>query len=507
MSYPYGGGGYPPAGGQYPPAANAPYPSQPPSYPPQQGGYPPAPGFPQPGGYPPVSGGYPGGEQYPPSGQSPYPAPGGMPYPQQPGYPPHGAPIGGMPSASYNTSSPGLPYAAQPNQPAPPVAAGLGFAGAAYATTAFRQPAYVPSGPAMPLPQAVPAGVPPPQQQYVPPPKTQAPAQSAPPTQKMAAMSIKVKRGSGTVKDKPNFNGQKEAEILRKAMKGIGTDEKAIISVMTSCSCAQRQQFMVDYKTMYGKDLISNLKGELKGKLEDVVLALMMDTAQFDAHQLRKAMKGLGTDESVLIEVLCTRTNSEIVAIKAAYKKAFQRDLEKDVVSETSGHFRRLLVSMVQAARDETTNVDMNKAKADAKALYDAGEKKLGTDESTFNAILASRNYAQLRATFEEYSKIGKYSIEQSIKREMSGDLEKGMLTIVECVRNAGKYFASKLYKSMKGLGTDDDTLVRVIVSRCEIDMVEIKQEFKTQYNQTLEKFIEGDCSGDYKKIMLALVT
>lgn len=43
----------------------------------------------------------------------------------------------------------------------------------------------------------------------------------------------------------------------------------------------------------------------------------------------------------------------------------------------------------------------------------------------------------------------------------------------------------------LQGLGTDDDTLVRVIVSRCEIDMVEIKQEFKTQYNQTLEKFIE----------------
>lgn len=32
----------------------------------------------------------------------------------------------------------------------------------------------------------------------------------------------KKTQGSGTVKDKPNFNGQKEAEILRKAMKGIG---------------------------------------------------------------------------------------------------------------------------------------------------------------------------------------------------------------------------------------------------------------------------------------------
>ena len=31
--------------------------------------------------------------------------------------------------------------------------------------------------------------------------------------------------------------------------------------------------------------------------------------------------QGLGTDESVLIEVLCTRTNEEIRAIREAYKK------------------------------------------------------------------------------------------------------------------------------------------------------------------------------------------
>lgn len=520
MSYPYGGGGYPPAGGQYPPPGGAPYPqstpgypaaapgypSATPGYPQQQGGYPPAAGFPQPGGYPPAGGSYPpAGGQYPPTGQAPYPAAGGMPYPQQPGYPPQGAPPGGMPNPSYNASAPGLPYSAQPNQP--PAQAGLGFAGAAYATTAFRHPAPtpVPSGPGMPQPTAVPAGAPPPAQ-HIPPPTKQVPSQSAPPTQQMAAMSIKAQRGTGTVKDKPNFDGQKEAEILRKAMKGIGTDEQAIITVLTSCSCAQRQRIKLDYKTMYGKDLISNLKGELKGKLEEVVLDLMMTHAEFDANQLRKAMKGLGTDESVLIEILCSRTNAEIADIRETYKTLFQRNLEKDVVSETSGHFRRLLVSMVQGARDESGVVDTNKAKADAKALYDAGEKKLGTDESTFNSILAARSYAQLRVTFDEYSKLCKYSIEQSIKREMSGDLEKGMLTIVDCVRNAGKFFAAKLYKSMKGLGTDDDTLIRVIVSRCEIDMVEIKKEFKMQYNQTLEKFVEGDTSGDYRKILLALV-
>ncbi len=120
------------------------------------------------------------------------------------------------------------------------------------------------------------------------------------------------------------------------------------------------------------------------------------------------------------------------------------------MISETSGHFQRLLVSMTQGARQETDTADQAKAKADAKALWEAGEKRWGTDESQFNVILASRSFPQLRAIFEEYSRLGKYSIEQSIKREMSGDLEKGMLTIVACVRSSPKYFAEKLHKSMK---------------------------------------------------------
>ena len=45
---------------------------------------------------------------------------------------------------------------------------------------------------------------------------------------------------------------------LHKAMKGFGTDEKAIIEVLTSCSNVQRQQIKVHYKTMYGKVSIPN---------------------------------------------------------------------------------------------------------------------------------------------------------------------------------------------------------------------------------------------------------
>lgn len=68
------------------------------------------------------------------------------------------------------------------------------------------------------------------------------------------------------------------------------------------------------------QDLIKELKSELSGNLEECILALLEPSALYDAKSLRRAMKGAGTDEQALIEILCTRTNAEILAIKETYK-------------------------------------------------------------------------------------------------------------------------------------------------------------------------------------------
>jgi len=260
------------------------------------------------------------------------------------------------------------------------------------------------------------------------------------------------------------------------------------------------------YKTMFGKDLMDDLKSELSGNLEECLLAMMEPSVLYDAKCLRRAMRGAGTDEETMIDILCSRSNREINFIKEEYKKYYKRDLEKDSVSETSGHFKRLLVSMCQANRDESGTVDMAKATKEAQDLFSAGEKKWGTDESRFNVVLASRNFNQLKATFSEYVRISQRDIMNSIDREMSGDLKAGFKCIVQCARNPAVYFAERLWKSMKGAGTNDSLLIRIVVSRSEVDMKEIKTEFLNKYSKTLYKMIEGDCSGDYKKLLLALV-
>ena len=108
----------------------------------------------------------------------------------------------------------------------------------------------------------------------------------------------------------------------------------------------------------------------------------------------------------------------------------FHKDIERDIKGDTSGHFRRLLISLLCASRDESERVDEAYAKECAEKLYSKGEKKWGTDESYFNSVIAAQSYPQLRAVFNAYEKIAKHDIERAIKKEMSGDLERGMLSI-----------------------------------------------------------------------------
>ncbi|VDM04673.1 unnamed protein product [Schistocephalus solidus] len=111
---------------------------------------------------------------------------------------------------------------------------------------------------------------------------------------------------------------------------------------------------------------------------------------------------------------------------------------------------------------------------------------------SRFNEILISRSNAHLRAVFEEYEKMSKNTVEEALKKEMSGDLLRSFLSIVRCIQNKPAYFAKTLNRSMKGLGTDDKSLSRVIITRCEIDMVQIKTAFAAEYGKSLAEWIKG---------------
>uniref|UniRef100_A0AAX7V6U2 Annexin n=1 Tax=Astatotilapia calliptera TaxID=8154 RepID=A0AAX7V6U2_ASTCA len=305
----------------------------------------------------------------------------------------------------------------------------------------------------------------------------------------------------GTVKPSANFSASADAEVLHKAMKGLGTDEDAILQLVTARSNAQRQEIKASFKTLYGKDLIDDLKGELGGKFETLIVALMTPPITYDVTSLRNAIKGAGTDEKVLVEILASRTSQQVKQIVAAYKQEYDDDLEKDITGDTSGHFQRLLVILLQANRQ--TGIQAESIESDAQV----GFLKYLIPHHQWLLFLVSRHDHHMRLVrlFDAYMKLSGYEIEESIKRETSGNLKDLLLAVVKCARSVPAYFAETLYYAMKGAGTDDNTLIRVMVTRSEVDLLDIRAQFRRLFACSLHSMIKGDAGGDYRKALLAL--
>jgi annexin A7/11 len=107
------------------------------------------------------------------------------------------------------------------------------------------------------------------------------------------------------------FDANVDAETLKNSL-SPKKDENNIIKLVTNRTNYQLQQIKEAYNTLYKGDLIKDLKKALSGHFEDVVVGLFYTPIDYDCFHLRKAIKGLGTDEKALIEILCTRPSNVI---------------------------------------------------------------------------------------------------------------------------------------------------------------------------------------------------
>lgn len=105
--------------------------------------------------------------------------------------------------------------------------------------------------------------------------------------------------------------------------------------------------------------------------------------------------------------------------------------------------------------------------------------------------MLCQRNRSQLKLIFEEYQKLTGHEFEQAIKNEFSGTTKDILLALVECIRDKIGYLATRLHQSMEGIGTDDRVLIRIVVSRSEIDLGDIKDAFQRKYGKSLAEFVQ----------------
>jgi len=279
-----------------------------------------------------------------------------------------------------------------------------------------------------------------------------------------------------------------------------------LIEIVSHRSNAQRQNIVQAYYNHYNINILDDLKTELSGHFKEAVIALFYTPIDYDCFQLYKAMKGLGTNEDTLIEILATRSNNTINAIKARYPQMYGKELVRVVESDTSGFFRQILLELLKAERPNNPNPDQKQCEDCAKMLYDAESLKKEALQRTYILMFTQKSREEFALISKIYYQWYSKTFLDAIESNFSGDVRKVLKAIAYALLSPSEYFAYRINKAIKGFGTNDTILIRVLVSRDEIDINRIKRYYKQLYTKELYDAVSEDVSGDYKNLLLALI-
>ena len=302
----------------------------------------------------------------------------------------------------------------------------------------------------------------------------------------------------------------KDVETLKKSLKIGGAekvDENAIIKLLANRNNVMRQQLRNYYNKKFNRDLVSDLKAELDGKFEAAIVALLDDPFIYDAKSLHKAMKGVGTDTDACIEIICTRPNWYLKNIMTAYTNLTGGDLIKDLKSEVKlmGNTGTLLCTLLQCQRSENPTPNKETIEKYADDLIKGGIQKLGTDEKLFMDILTKTSTPELQLLIDTYQKKAGESLLVSIDKEFTGDVKKTLKTIIYANTTPSEYFAKRVNEAITSAGQKDELLMRILITRDEVDMPKIKECYKTLYGKDMVESIKEATLGDYKNLLVEL--
>ena len=311
---------------------------------------------------------------------------------------------------------------------------------------------------------------------------------------------------------KENSNSEdiyiKAAEDLRKAMEGFGTDEEHLILVVTSNKTQERLKIKKAYEEKYKKNLIDDLKSELSGKFEDAMVALFKEPVEYDCECIYNAMKGAGTDENCLIEVIASRPNWLLEKIKKKYSELYKKELVEDIKGDTSGDFQKILEGILRCKRSEVKEINKENCEKIAKELSEAKEEGwvVNDESSVFYNYIINSSPKELSAIAREYYRLSGKTIIDGIENNFKGDAKDLLKSILYSLVSPSEYFATRIKKAIEGFGTDNKTLIRILITSCEVDMNIIKKYYKQLYNKEMIEDIKNDISGDYQKLMIELI-
>ena len=291
----------------------------------------------------------------------------------------------------------------------------------------------------------------------------------------------------------------KDVEDLKKLIENM--DYSGMTNFVTKRSHKELMKLRQIYKIKFGIDLMPELKSNLPGIYKKTVLALFTDPVEYDIDTIYKCMKS-DTSKNEMIEIFASRPDWYLNKIKNLYAKKYNLDLEDQIKEGTLDDFKKLLLGILQCQRSTNEAPDLDYCKRVAEDLEQEESEKLTVD-STINIIFIQSSPQEMLTISKEYNKSTQKLITETIDKNFKGDVKRLLKAILIAKISPSEYYANLIYEAISGSLLDE--CARLLVTRAEIDLNQIKKYYKKLYENDITDDIRSKDSNEYTNLLIEI--
>ena len=278
--------------------------------------------------------------------------------------------------------------------------------------------------------------------------------------------------------------------------------EDIILDTIMKNNLKTRVEISNYYKRTYGISLFEEIQTKIKGDFGDCACQLFLSPLDFCIHHLNI---GIEKGSEVAMEQLTSRSIEDLKLIEEEYNKTTGKDLKTEITSKFKGAIGKNLLNLWNTKRIENHNPDKRECEKYANILINNKPKDWVESENIFKEIFIERSPEEIVLIARYYLKNTGKNLIDDIENKTGGNNQILLKEILYNNIRPHEIFADKIKKSVKGFGTDEYSLSRVLVSRCDLDMNYIRDMYQTKYKVSMKEDIIDDTSDSYQKLCVYL--
>lgn len=301
------------------------------------------------------------------------------------------------------------------------------------------------------------------------------------------------------------MTAQEKADSLYFTLFQSKNRDKDFLNLVLGTERKEREEIRRAYDRKYPQNnCIEDIKKKLSGDYRDVAVKLFQTRAEYDAETLYNAFKGFSIDEDPIYEIVMGRPPQLLDEIKPLYEKKAGVTLEANIKKHFPNPLKKNLVTVLNTRRSTNPNPDHDDCQKKASKLAGTAPDAWLNDNEIIN-MLAKSSPEELVLISRYYLRKTNIHIMKTVDG-LSKSQKKYVNNILYNVVAPPEMYANKMNEAIKGLGTDDPLLQRVIITRYDIDMTLIKKYYRQNFKVTARADVEGDTSGFYKDLLVGLL-